>query len=324
MSTVNLRADLQALEIKLRLPTAEANVFHAEVIPGCEWARLAVGVNGLALMLPKLSGTTLSAVSLPNIEVRFNVQPQVETDGAFTFEEIVFVETKSNDEGVQRAFLDVVTMLLASGRYGHAADVRQLIEDFMELFRSLESAPCNSALGLWGELLTLSEASEVDTVSRGWHSASNDRFDFSLVDLRIETKTVIGPRVHHFSYEQLVPLADVQIVIVSIVTAQDSQGPSIADLLDRVVGRTIDPSVKALAIKLAMASLGSDWSSQSTLRFDETLAKSSTRWFCASAVPKVAPPPLEVSAIEFVSDLQIIRSLSKEDVQWEVVAKYLG
>lgn len=151
MSTMTLLASLKTLEAKLRLLTPVSDVFHAETIPGCAWARLAVGINGLALMLPKISEPTMAPVNLPNVAVRFNVRPQIEIEGASTLEEIVFVETKSNEASVQRAFLDVVAMLLSSGRYGHAADVRQLIEDFMELFRSLAGTPRNSALGLWGE-----------------------------------------------------------------------------------------------------------------------------------------------------------------------------
>ena len=322
MSTMTLLASLKTLEAKLRLLTPVSNVFHAETIPGCAWARLAVGINGLALMLPKISEPTMAPVNLPNVAVRFNVRPQIEIEGASTLEEIVFVETKSNEASVQRAFLDVVAMLLSSGRYGHAADVRQLIEDFMELFRSLAGTPRNSALGLWGELLTLSEAREKDLLIRAWHSSPNDRFDFSIGDLRFEIKTVIGPRVHHFSFEQIAPLPDVTILIGSVVTTEDSEGPSIADLLDRVVGMTLDPNLKARAIKVAIASLGRDWTSHSELRFNESLAKSSLRWFSASMVPQVGAPPIGVSAVNFISDLQITSPITVDDVDWGDVNRH--
>ena len=324
MSTPALLATLMALESELRLLTQGEGVFHAERIPGAEWARLAVGVNGLALMLPKISEPAIPPVNLANVVVTFNVQPQIESDGKSSLEEVVFVETKSNDASVQRAFLEVVAMLLASDRYRHAADVREFIADFMELFRSLAGSPLKSALGLWGELLTLCESRETDALVRAWHASPNDRFDFSAGDLRFETKTVIGPRIHHFAYEQLAPIAGVTVVIVSVVTETDSEGTSIAELLDRLVDRTWDPELRVRAVKVTRASLGRDWASHSSIRFNEVLAKTSMSWFSALRVPQIAAPPRGVSAVHFMADLQIASPLSEADSEWVDVARYFG
>lgn len=104
--------------------------------------------------------------------------------------------------------------------------------------------PDSTITGLLGELLVISASKDPGLAVDFWHSNTDDKFDFSGSNFRLEVKSTISTyRNHHFSSHQIpgnVPektyVASVQIVrvetgtklldLISIVTARLSKGHS--------------------------------------------------------------------------------------------------
>jgi hypothetical protein len=123
---------------------------------------------------------------------------------------------------------------------------------------------------------------------------------------RLEVKAAVGPlRRHHFALEQVSAASGLEVVIVSIALERSAAGSSVSDLLDRLRERLGYLPALALTVEqVAAATLGSDWRSADTHRFDDRTAQSSMRFFSPEQIPKVPEGlPVEVSEVRFAADL---------------------
>jgi len=97
-----------------------------------------------------------------------------------------------------------------------------------------------------------------------------------------------------------------------LLTAELPGGPSIADLLSTAVEACQDHALRSRTIEIAMASLGSGWPVGRTASYDADLAETTLRILDGNDVPRVADPPVEVTAVSFQADVEDVDELSSD------------
>ncbi len=310
-----LGSEIAAAAELLRRRHPEVGSFVAEPLPAHPWIRIARGVDSCAAMLPEISGASEPDLQLEHLRVRFNVSCSLEIGGESKTERLCIVECTSPDPRVQATFLEVVAVVLPDdGPETSIGALRDSVTSLAELFSAMLEPAARSVLGLWGELFVMSRAFNRHAAAAAWHTTPRDRYDFAAGHLRIEVKTTTGTRVHTFSLEQLVPPLNVQVIVGSVVTTPSPAGPSLEDLLERVVAGVGDSRVRSHVIATSMRSLGVSWHHARQTRFDDDLAEATFRWIDSRLIPRVADPPIEVREVRFKSDLQGCAALDEGEL----------
>jgi hypothetical protein len=293
----------------------EEEALRVEIIRPFPWARLGLKRDGIVLLLPEDRSSGAIEHELQHIRIssssRFIVR---DSDGEHE-EAAAVVSTKSLDPWLVNSFLELLAMLLEAGTEGNPESVRKLIDNLVSLFRTLTQPAQKSVQGLWGELLLISQSSDVPSAVRAWHATPGDRYDFSIGHERVEVKTTTGPRVHTFSHTQLVPVEGVRITVASLILTPNSDGVSCSDLSNAILLDLDDVGLKQKFVNQVVRTLGSDWQNQSGARFRVDQAVEDLRFFDANSVPRITNPiPANVFAVKYQSDLQVAVSLSLGDL----------
>lgn len=173
----------------------------------------------------------------------------------------------------------------------------------VELFRGLQSTPRTSIQGLWGELLLIAESSNPDLAAGAWHALTSDRFDFAHEGERLEVKTSMRQRRHHFSLEQLQQPEGAKAYVASIVVESSAAGSTIPELLHKIGVRCTEKGKVVRVATDAVKTLGSETRNWSSSRFDVQSALRSTRILPAADVPSVVPSS-GVQDVRFVVNLE--------------------
>lgn len=311
--TLGEEIQLRAKQLASKQPAAGA--YFAEALLHCPQARLAIGTGGYALILSPAEPISAPDILLGNLAVHFSQRCKITANGKSSTETVVLVATKNPDPQVQAAFLNLVELILPAAKKISAQAIKTMLLDLVELFRALSHSRRKTAQGLWGELFVISEAPDANTAAESWHATPMDRHDFSLRGSRAEIKTVMGPRQHHFGYEQLFEPHGISVMVGSIITQELSGGTSVGLMLKKASAKIRDTALRARIIKVAIASIGNQWHAAALLELDERMARQSLRWFAAGCVPCVAPPPPGVYEIRFRSDLQLAPAMSKTETR---------
>lgn len=252
-------------------------------------------------------------VALEHISVQYNVLCEI-TDGAGASRQgrFVVIRCESHEGDLIEYFLRTMEVHIPSlGSAPSCSQVADMVEKLIELFRALSQPSKRSIQGLWAELLIIAEASDPSLLLRSWHAAPDDRYDFSFERQCIEAKSTSGPvRVHHFSLEQLNPLAGTTALVVSLFVERSLDGLTVIDLMDRIRARIRgDVGLLTNLHQNVTLTLASDWRQAASLRFDQRLAKKSLRIYDVGNVPSVNwPVPLDVTEVKFKANLSRIPS----------------
>lgn len=256
---------------------------------------------------------------LENLAVLFDLRCQVSSPGAPTQTgTFTVLKCVAADTVVRSYFLSLLSGISAAiGSTSDRAKVAAVIEDLVELFRSLGTTPKKEIQGLWGELLLIHHAKDPITLASAWRCETGDRYDFNKGTERIEVKTTSQrPRQHHFSLEQLCPPNGAQLVVASIIVQRSGAGLSVIDLLDAIRLKTSQqPQLHLRMTRQLHETLGNAWQSASNVRFDLEAAVESLRYFDGDQIPRIALPlPDGISLVSFVADLAAIKPLSAKTV----------
>lgn len=266
---------------------------------------------------PAAKSQTRVPLVLENLAVLFDLRCEVSSPraptqtGTFTVLKCV-----AADLMVRAYFLSLLKGISAAiGRGSDRTKVATVIEDLVELFRSLGDVPKKEIQGLWGELLLIHQAKDSFVLASAWRCQTGDCYDFNNGDERIEVKTTSSrSRQHRFSLEQLCPPSGTQLVVASIMVQRSGAGLSVFDLLDGIRAKV--PKQPKLHLRIARQvheTLGKAWQSAKEVRFDLEAAVESLRYFDGSQIPKVpAPLPTGVSQVSFVADLTNVAPLSRK------------
>ena len=180
------------------------------------------------------------------------------------------------------------------------------VRHLVDLFQRLARPSTRSVFGLFGELYVIHVSASPTTATEAWRSASDDRFDFSINDIRLEVKaSSTRQRAHNFSLEQCTPLPATLGILVSLFVETSGGGLSLLELVQRIE-RQLDSRVD-LILKLqetVTEGLGAAAANALSMRFDEDLARSSLRLYELGIIPAVREDvPSEVSQVRFRSDI---------------------
>ncbi len=281
-----------------------------------------------------LLSTTLdyfrSPMRLSSIEVSYAVPCNITLgDGTKRVKTLTVIVCTDTDRAMQRYFVHVCQTLL--GIVGKSPSLRSVVEAvtyLVDLFQKLTRPPRKSAMGLFAELFVISVANDPNAAVAAWRSDADDRFDFSVGDVRLEVKASGNrERAHNFSLEQCTPPSGTCGLLSSLFVESSGGGMSLLDLIQQI--ETQIRGNTDLIFKLqetVTEGLGDHASTALAMRFDAEVAKSSLKVYPLEIVPKVPEPlPSSVSQVRFRSDLSNVPTADVSSLRTnnEIVAAIL-
>jgi len=256
---------------------------------------------------------------LENLAVLFDLQCQVTSprrgsqSGTFTVLKCV-----AADGIIRSYFLSLIPgIATAIGRTKDRTKIAAVVENLVELFRSLNAPPRKEIQGLWGELFLLCRANNVSLLAEAWHASPRDRYDFNKGQERIDVKTSSqNLRRHHFALDQICPPTGTRLLVASIMVQSSGAGTSVIDLLEIIRSRLgKDAAAFVRIMRLVHETLGESWRNVHNVRFDYEAALDSLCYYDAGRIPRVALPlPDGVSQVSFVADLIHVSVLSEKSL----------
>ncbi len=128
---------------------------------------------------------------------------------------------------VAGVLLSLIDLQVRFGDAGNA--IWTLREIFGEGFKV--SVQNSIIRGLLGELLVIKASSDIQAAISAWHVDTDDRYDFSIQNQRVEVKTTTSSvRQHRFTSRQLPPLHGIEVWVASVQLAEVSIGDSLSSL----------------------------------------------------------------------------------------------
>jgi len=304
-------------DLYLKLVESNNQEFYiAQPIPGFPWARLALKDGCLAIVTPSTKQADLFDIELENIKVQFDLEVSIRTDDKIKIERVSIIECKSSSVWLLKTFLELMSMVFLGLDTAKPVEINVFVQDLINLFRSLTQISSKSVQGLWGELFVISQSLDPTFSVLSWHSAPNDRYDFAKLEERIEVKTTTGIRRHSFAHEQISINPGLQVFIASLILNQDAEGVSCAELIENILPRLKSAESRQSLISKSVRTLGLDWRSQDSLKFDTESAKIALKWYDVADIPKIPNPlPAHIYALKYQCDLQTTAELSLDELR---------
>jgi hypothetical protein len=177
--------------------------------------------------------------------------------------------------------------------------VDTLVEGLIDVFRQGKVPVASTLVGLWGELVVLVGADDIDAWVAAWHDATTDAFDFCFKDKRVEVKSTEKPlREHEFSVAQ-VSEAQAGDFIASVQLKRSAAGHTAIELANEIASR-LNESSRAKFWSLMYATLGEDTISMDNARFDLAAARQSVLFIPSRSMPCVVIPEKFATLISHV------------------------
>lgn len=268
--------------------------------------------GGLPCLLLASKETVVRApIRLVAIEVFFSVPCRITmADGSERLETLTTVTCTAGDEETHSYFAHVAeTILRIVGPTPSIYSVSDVIRRLVELFQRLSRPATRSVTGLFGELYTIHRSRLPKIALQAWRSAVDDRFDFSIDNVRLEVKaTSERVRAHSFSLEQCNPPNGTVGILLSLFVERSGGGLSIQELIERIERQLDGDADLILRLQATVAAtLGDTTPTALTMRFDESLARSSLQAYELKRIPAIRESiPHEVTQVRFRSDISRI------------------
>lgn len=272
--------------------------------------------SGCAALLIRTAGSSTKVpLVLAGIEARFSVTCRIEErDGDTRKENLTVIICRSQDRVIERYFLNTMEFLTsAMGSLPTVSAVAEAVDRLVELFQRLARPSRRQLVGLVGELLVIRAATDPSAAVRAWRVDQDERYDFSVGDLRLDAKaTSTDRRTHEVSFEQANPPTCSVGILMSFIVQPSGGGFSLANLLADIEAR-IEGHDLILKLRTVVAdTLGRDMQSSLGWAFDLARATSSTKVYDVSTIPAIRPPlPAGVSGVRFIIDLAGCSQLSR-------------
>ena len=295
-------------------------MFHGEHAFAQPESWISRGSHGGPLVLVKLSfrdSAPPAPVEIRNLRVAYRARCRIEERGRSETGTYALVECRSEEPELQRQFLEVgIVLLEALTASPTELRLERLVEELIELFRSVGMPGRSTVEGLWGELFLLVSARSPQTLLPAWHNEPSERFDFASGLERLEVKTCMGARrLHQFSLEQT-RTPGLAVAVVSIRVEPVGAGQTVRELADELAVRLERPELLLKLYRVIYSTLGKDWGQARLDRFDRIRALESVRYYVASNIPSVSEDmPPQVSQVRFASDLTEQPPLTPAEMQ---------
>ncbi len=304
--------DLVQLFDTLAVPPANVGLgrFCAQPVAGYSACAIGKDTSGNPVLLVQadnaLPGTAAPLV-LEHLCVIHLVNCRVQTgDQGEQQRTLSVIRCTDTDRAIHEYFLRCLHPIVASlGQSPSRDQISAAVQKLVDLFRRMADPPQKAVAGLWAELFLIARSSDPACLLGAWHAIPEEKFDFAHGIHRLDVKAASGGlRWHHFSLEQLRPIAQVRVLIASLLAERTQGGTSLNDLVDSIRARVTNPDLLIRLDSLVAQTLGQDWRAMQATRFDLQHGIQSFRFIDAAVIPSVASPaPPEVSAVHFRVDL---------------------
>jgi len=307
----------------------KARVFSSIATDKAHGFRVAKSSEGYAfLILPCPNESRVApGVRLEKLVVERRVVCRIsDSDGTVSTGEFSLIGCTAVDAELQSFFLRIISPFVDTVDFSNAGSANRAIDLLVALFRAIERPARKTIQGLWAELFLISEASNSADLIDAWHSEPTDLFDFSSGVERVEVKSSSDRRAHHFRLEQLAQPEGTRLVVASFIVRSAGAGTSIGDLVERLSHRPgMDGTRLEKVAKNTAETLGADWRSGVSQRFDEEWARDNLLFFDARAIPKVPGPiPPEVENVRFVVDCSSLQPAPEASWREMVLLSRIG
>lgn len=299
---------LETIDVPADCPGASLQ-YHVKPIPNYEGHYFGRTSRGAPCLLLSAKDSSLKApIRLAAIEVSFAIPCTITIEGdTERTETLSAVTCTATDRVVQNYFAHVCeTILHIVGASPSLEQVVEAVRRLVDLFQRLSAPARRSVVGLFGELYVIHIANSPAEAVAAWRSTMDDRFDFSVDNVRLEVKASgTRQRAHEFSMEQCSPPPDTDGVLVSLFVEASGGGTSLLNLIERIEEQLGGDAALLLKLQEVIAEgLGNNASAALSMRFDESVARSSLQVYELAAIPAVREQiPAEVSQVRFRSDL---------------------
>ena len=214
---------------------------------------------------------------------------------------------ETSDSADVETFLLLAEAFLALREAG-GVDRHALNSFFRSMVRLFAVTPAKdlqaARRGLWGELFMMSRVRGFRFWAPFWHSEVERRFDFSCGRSRVEVKTTTrSERTHHFSHRQIFATAGEEIVVASIVAAEDDSGLSLRQLIEACRSALLG-TPDYLKLEKAVRQAGMESPTEPGPIIDAAEAEQNLAWFRSMDIPHFrVPEPAGVTETRYKVEL---------------------
>jgi hypothetical protein len=174
-------------------------------------------------------------------------------------------------------------------------EIRNIVDEFIELFTPKPGIPRDRIKGLFGELTIINSSGDDDELIRAWHEETNANKDFTFEDTFLEVKTCESDqRKHSVGANQLHDSQRV-VFLASVTIQEDPSGVTVFELMDSIRTRANADNQSKL-VRNVFDTLGMDAAEAEELRFSLLGGTDAIHVFAASDLPTVAPVANEHAA----------------------------
>jgi hypothetical protein len=295
-------ADLQRKE------TVNKDSFLATSLPFLQKHKIGISPEGFPLFFIECNNAPHSSdINLEFISVLFNRPCRLSENNTQSENIYTIISLKTENIDFQQYFLEVVCIVLEQLPENHShKQLKTEIQKLIELFSRFSRPPRKTIQGLWAELFVIEQAKHPEYLIQSWHFSPEDKFDFNDGQDKIEVKsTSTARRVHRFSFEQLNPNKNSNLLIASVVVIQTGQGKNIFDLINSICKRVQDLQLQFRLSEIVSQTLGCDLDKAFDIHFDYQQAFDMLTFFDFKDIPTISNDgvPNEVSNVHFDCDL---------------------
>lgn len=300
--------------------TTKEHSYSAVAVKGFENHRIAKDFNEnpciLISVTQKKQNFKVARQKLYNLSITHNLSCEIHVENKKEEHNFSVIRYSGNDRDLKRYFLKACEILVPS--LGNSPDNKQIthtVNKFIELFKVLKEPPKKTLQGLWSELFLIHQSNNPRELVRAWHTIPEEKYDFSIANLRIEVKSSsTRSRTHHFSIEQLLPPLKSKLYVASLFVEILAGGKSVEHLLNEIVERLDNEFdlIEKLNF-LTYSTLGGAFDKIENVYYDYQLAKDSLRLYNSMDIPKIEFAPDDVFDVRFKSSIDNVKP-SKETV----------
>ncbi|MEB6535393.1 PD-(D/E)XK motif protein [Pantoea stewartii] len=268
---------------------------------------LSKGCNGEPLFMVKQLDKSLYHPDITSryLDVSYNLDCKISTNnGAEVSATFCLIKFDEQSTELYHVFIKCL-----SSFFIYAPDKMQVskincyLQDVIESFREIDSAPKKEITGIWAELFLIKRSRNIDKALSSWRISRDSRFDFDLEDRHYEVKsTTQVMRVHNFSIEQLNDFSG-DIYIVSLLLQSGNKGLTVFDLAEIISEKVTDNNLRKKLWNNILVTIGKDAIKMDDLRFEERFANKNCLFFKSKDIPKPKVDDLRVSSVRFRADL---------------------
>lgn len=261
-----------------------------------------------ALLIHSSQRTSRAPIRLARLDVQFSLPCRLlENDREEKQDVFTAVTCRSSEATLIKHFCHAAEMLIkVLGTQPSDHKVYECVTRLTELFQNLSRGAGGTAVGLFGELLVIHLSSDPKASVRAWRSNTDDRYDFSVDDFRLEVKTAGNRhRSHHFSREQCMPPDGTVALVASVLAEASGGGLALRELVEQIEPQLESDAELILKLHINVAeTLGDSLDRALEVRFDEQLARTSLAFFDLREIPAIRDGvPVELSEVRFKVDL---------------------